>query len=129
MSIIRILETSEPSTMQIDNQNLTVIIVFLMAIFKKKKKNRVCVIGLDGVPYSLLLALTRKGVMPATGKLIDSGHLHKLKASLPEISAVSWTNFMTGVNPATHGIFGFTDLKPNSYELRFPNFHDLKKCS
>jgi len=98
-----------------------------MAILKKKKKNRVCVIGLDGVPYSLLLELSQKGIMPATGKLIDSGYLHKLRASLPEISAVSWTNFMTGTNPATHGIFGFTDLKPNSYELRFPNFLDLKK--
>lgn len=112
---------------QIDNKNLTVIIVFLMAFLKKKKKNRVCVIGLDGVPYSLLLELSQKGIMPATGRIIDSGHLHQLKASLPEISAVSWTNFMTGTNPATHGIFGFTDLKPNSYQLRFPNFLDLKK--
>jgi predicted AlkP superfamily phosphohydrolase/phosphomutase len=98
-----------------------------MAFLKKKKKNRVCVIGLDGVPYSLLLELVHKRIMPATGELIDSGHLHKLKASLPEISAVSWTNFMTGTNPATHGIFGFTDFKANSYELRFPNFLDLKK--
>jgi len=98
-----------------------------MALFKKEKKNRVCVIGLDGVPHSLLLELSQRGIMPAMQRLIDSGHLHKLKASLPEISAVSWTNFMTGTNPATHGIFGFTDLKPNSYELRFPNFLNLKK--
>ena len=33
---------------------------------------------------------------------------------------------MTGTNPGTHGIFGFTDLKPQSYELRFPNFLDVK---
>jgi len=98
-----------------------------MALFKKKKKNRVCVIGLDGVSYSLLLELAQKGIMSTTSRLIDSGHLHRIKASLPEISAVSWTNFMTGTNPATHGIFGFTDLKPNSYDLRFPNFLDLKK--
>ncbi len=97
-----------------------------MPIFKKKKKNRVCVIGLDGVPYSLLQDLVRKGIMSSTGRLIGSGHLHKMKASLPEISAVSWTNFMTGTNPGTHGIFGFIDFKPKSYELRFPNFLDLK---
>ena len=35
--------------------------------------------------------------MPATAGLIESGHLHRMKASLPEISAVSWTDFMTGV--------------------------------
>ncbi len=98
-----------------------------MALFKKKKKTRVCVIGLDGVPYSLLLEFIQRGVMPALGRLVERGHLHKLKASLPEISAVSWTDFMTGANSGTHGIFGFTDLKPGSYNLRFPNFLDLKK--
>lgn len=93
----------------------------------KKKKNRVCVIGLDGVPYSLLVDLAQKGIMSAISRLIDSGHLYPMKASLPEISAVSWTDFMTGTNSGTHGIFGFTDFKKNSYELRFPNFLDLKK--
>jgi len=97
-----------------------------MAILKKKKENRVCVIGLDGVPHGLLLDLAKKGVMSTVGRIIDSGHLHRMKASLPEISAVSWTNFMTGTNPGTHGIFGFTDLKPKSYETRFPNFADVK---
>jgi predicted AlkP superfamily phosphohydrolase/phosphomutase len=65
--------------------------------------------------------------MPNIGRLIGAGHLHRMKASLPEISAVSWTNFMTGTNPAEHGIFGFTDFKANSYEVRFPNFLDLKR--
>lgn len=97
-----------------------------MGIFRRKKKAKVCVIGLDGVPYFLLSDLAQKGVMPAVGKLIESGHLHKMKASLPEISSVSWTNFMTGKNPGSHGIFGFTDLKKNSYDMRFPNFLDVK---
>jgi len=97
-----------------------------MAIFRKKKKKKVFVIGLDGVPYSLLLDLNQKGVMPGISRLVESGHLHRMKASLPEISSVSWTNFMTGTNPGSHGIFGFTDLKKDSYQLRFPNFLDLK---
>jgi len=97
-----------------------------MAIFRKKKKKKVFVIGLDGVPYSLLLDLNQRGVMPGISRLVESGHLHRMKASLPEISSVSWTNFMTGTNPGSHGIFGFTDLKKDSYQLRFPNFLDLK---
>lgn len=84
-------------------------------------------IGLDGVPHSFLQELAQRGIMPAMGKLIDSGHLHKMKASLPEISSVSWTNFMTGTNPGMHGIFGFTDLREGTYKLRFPNFLELKK--
>jgi predicted AlkP superfamily phosphohydrolase/phosphomutase len=97
-----------------------------MTTQKRKPKNRVCVIGLDGVPYGLLLDLARKGVMSSLGRIIDSGHLHKMKASLPEISAVSWTDFMTGTNSGTHGIFGFTDLKPGTYEIRYPNYQDIK---
>jgi len=98
-----------------------------MDFLKKRKKKRVCVIGLDGVPYSLLKRLSKNGTMPYMEKLIRSGTLHKMKASLPEISAVSWTDFMTGSNPGSHGIFGFTDLKKGSYDLRFPNFLDVKE--
>ena len=97
-----------------------------MAIFKKKLKKRAFVLGLDGVPYSLLQDLASRDIMPTVKSLIATGHLHKMKASLPEISAVSWTDFMTGSNSGTHGIFGFTDLEPDTYDLRFPNFLDIK---
>ena len=97
-----------------------------MGFFKKTKKDRVCVFGLDGVPHSLLLDLARQDVMPFFRTLIESGTLHKMKASLPEISSVSWTDFMTGTTSGTHGIFGFTDLKENSYAMRFPNYLDMK---
>jgi predicted AlkP superfamily phosphohydrolase/phosphomutase len=98
-----------------------------MALFQKKKKTRACVVGLDGVPYSLILELTERGIMPSLADLLKTGHLHRMKASLPEISAVSWTDFMTGTDSGRHGIFGFTDLKPGSYALRFPNFLDVKR--
>jgi predicted AlkP superfamily phosphohydrolase/phosphomutase len=97
-----------------------------MPIFKLRKKKRVCVIGLDGVPHDMILDLAAKGVMPAMARLVDAGRLHKMKASLPEISAVSWTDFMTGRDSGTHGIFGFTDFKPGSYGVRYPNFQDLR---
>ena len=97
-----------------------------MSIFKKIKRNRACVIGLDGVPFTMLKDLAGRGVMPATARLIESGRLHRMKASLPEISSVSWTDFMTGTNSGTHGIFGFTDFKPGSYAIRFPNFGDVR---
>lgn len=97
-----------------------------MSLFKRKNKNSVCVIGLDGVPNTLLRDLADRGVMPYFKSLIESGTLHSMKASLPEISSVSWTDFMTGTNSGRHGIFGFTDLKDQSYDMRFPNFHDVK---
>ena len=98
-----------------------------MLIFRKKRRNKACVIGLDGVPFTLLQDLADRGIMSSMARLIASGRLHRMKASLPEISSVSWTNFMTGTNPGEHGIFGFTDFKPGSYEIRFPNFMDVQR--
>lgn len=63
--------------------------------------------------------------MPRIAERIAAGHLRPLRASLPEISSVSWSSFMTGSQPGEHGVFGFTDLKPHSYDLRFPTFADL----
>ena len=97
-----------------------------MAAPQRRKTNRACVIGLDGVPYGMVVELARRGVMSTMARLMDIGRIHRMKASLPEISSVSWTDFMTGTNSGTHGIFGFTDFKPKSYAVRYPNFLDVK---
>ncbi len=91
-----------------------------------KRKPRTCIIGLDGVPFDLLRNLASTGVMPSMHSLIGQGCLQQMKASLPEVSSVSWTTFMTGTNPGSHGIFGFTDFREHSYQIRFPNFLDVK---
>ena len=64
--------------------------------------------------------------MPATAQLIARGCLRPMTVSLPEISSVSWSSFMTGTNPGEHGIFGFTDLDPSTYRLRFPSYLELR---
>ncbi len=96
-----------------------------MGLFTRRKK-RTLVIGLDGVPHSLLSRFASDGTTPNIGRLVSAGHLSEMNVTLPEISAVSWPSFMTGTNPGTHGIFGFVDPKPDSYDYRFPNFRDLK---
>ncbi|MEE9270760.1 MAG: alkaline phosphatase family protein [Candidatus Krumholzibacteria bacterium] len=94
-------------------------------LFKRKGK-RACVIGLDGVPHSLLTDLMQRGAMPHTRDIMSQGVLRSMTVTLPEISSVSWSTFMTGKNPGEHGIFGFTDFKAGSYNLRFPSFRDLQ---
>lgn len=63
--------------------------------------------------------------MPRVAERIAAGSLRAMRASVPEISSVSWSSFMTGTQPGEHGIFGFTDIDPESYELTFPSFAQL----
>ena len=91
-----------------------------------RKNKQACVVGLDGVPYTLLRKMMEDGVMPRTREIVSRGVLRSMTVTLPEISSVSWSTFMTGKNPGEHGIFGFTDLKPGTYDVRFPTFRDLR---
>lgn len=85
------------------------------------------IIGLDGVPHSLLRAYIENGLMPNLKHILSQGFvLHRMDASVPDVSSVSWTSFNTGVNPGEHGIYGFTDLKPKTYSLYFPNSTDIQ---
>ncbi|MBI4849996.1 MAG: alkaline phosphatase family protein [Nitrospirae bacterium] len=99
-------------------------------IFKKRsKQNRVVVLGIDGVPCSLLNRFTAEGLMPNLARLAKTGTLTDMTASVPEVSSTSWTTFMTGVNPARHGIYGFTELQKGSYAWCFPNSSDIKSAT
>jgi len=88
--------------------------------------NRLVIIGLDGVPFRMISDFADTGLMPNTATLFNEGTLRKMQSSVPEISSVAWPSIITGENPGRHGIFGFTDLRPGSYDLRFPNFADLR---
>jgi len=91
-----------------------------------KPKPRVAVIGLDGVGTPLIEALTDAGVMPRMAALRKAGTLGRMTSSIPTISSVSWSGFMTGVNPGKHGIYGFTDVKRDSYAIYFPNYSHVR---
>ena len=93
---------------------------------KKKVKPRVVVVGLDGVPYTLLVDLKNKGRIPNMTSIFERGYFGQMSVCIPEISSVSWSSFMTGTQPGEHGIFGFTDLQPGTYKMYFPNFMHLK---
>lgn len=99
----------------------------MTAMRLKRPKRRLLIIGLDGVPIELLREYTRDGTMPVLKELLSHCPPVAMTASLPEISAVSWSGFMTGMDSGDHGIFGFTDLEDNSYRLRFPDFRDLRR--
>ena len=90
------------------------------------KLKRAVLVGLDGVPLEIIENFTGRGIMPHTGEIMEQGVITRMQSSIPEVSSVAWSSIITGQNTGEHGIFGFTDLLPNSYKLKFPNFRDLK---
>jgi len=98
----------------------------LLKKFRRKGAGKTVIIGLDGVPYSLLTDLMQKGYLKNMTSIFEQGHFAPLEVSIPEISSVSWSSFMTGTQPGEHGIFGFIDLVPETYQMTFPNFSNLQ---
>lgn len=92
---------------------------------RKKPAGKAVVLGIDGVPYSLLNELTSRGMMPNAARLLQQGTLRRMESTLPCVSSVAWTSFRTGVNPGQHGITGFTDRLPGSYKTYFPTTSHL----
>lgn len=88
--------------------------------------HRTVIVGLDGIPYGLIKKLTDNNTLPNIKSIISSGTFNKMASSIPHISSVAWSSVITGANPGEHGIFGFTDLAPNSYRMIFPSYNDLK---
>ena len=86
---------------------------------------KIAFVGLDGVPHSMLTKLFQMDVMPKFKEIADEGALLKMETSQPPVSSVAWTSFMTGANPAEHGIFGFTDVQKDRIALKLPSFDDI----
>jgi predicted AlkP superfamily phosphohydrolase/phosphomutase len=88
-------------------------------------RRRAVVVGLDGVPSSYLEERVAAGAMPVFAELLGQGRLVPMNSSVPPVSSVAWACLSTGVNPGRHGIYGFTELRPGTYDLRFPNATSL----
>ena len=88
--------------------------------------SRVIVLGLDGLPCSLLRRYIAGGVMPQLGSLVAQGDLRAMDTIYPPLSSVSWTTFFTGVNPGRHRIFGFFEAQLDAYGIWFQDLDDVK---
>jgi predicted AlkP superfamily phosphohydrolase/phosphomutase len=88
--------------------------------FRRNATPRVCCIGLDGTPHSLLQRLLGDGIMPNMAALVREGNLQRMTSVYPWVSSVAWSTLQTGVNPARHGIYGFIDRDPKTLKTYIP---------
>jgi len=83
--------------------------------YKKSLVDQVIVVGLDGMEPTLLEKYMSEGKLPNFSRLKKEGTYEKLKTTIPAISPVAWSSFMTGSNPCKHNIFDFLSRNPNNY--------------
>jgi predicted AlkP superfamily phosphohydrolase/phosphomutase len=78
---------------------------------------RVLCLGVDGGDFDLVRRLMWEGELPTLATLAGSGAFGPLRSTLPAFTPTAWSSFLTGMNPAAHGIFGFS-TNPNRTSKR-----------
>ena len=77
---------------------------------------RALVVGLDGFDLGLVEQFGSEH-LPHLHTLMDRGVFAALESVRPPATLPNWTTFLTGVDPARHGVFDFTTRK--GYQVRF----------
>jgi predicted AlkP superfamily phosphohydrolase/phosphomutase len=77
---------------------------------------RALVVGLDGFDLRLVEELGPKR-LPRLHALMAHGAYSALESVQPPATLPNWTTFLTGLDPAQHGVFDFTTRK--GYRIRF----------
>jgi len=79
------------------------------AIAVTERPSRVVVLGLDGLGQEFLSSPIVDARMPNLRALLEGSASGPLTSTLPPYTAPAWTSITTGLDPASHGVFGFTD--------------------
>lgn len=75
---------------------------------------RVIVLGFDGMDYQLTQKFIAEGKLPNFARLAAQGSFQPLGTSVPPLSPVAWSNFITGMDSGGHGIFDFIHRDPKT---------------
>lgn len=82
-----------------------------------KDQPKVLIIGLDGMPLSLINRFARSGAMPFFSRLMHDGVVGELQSTIPPTSGPAWSSFQTGKNPAKTNIYDFLYRRPGTYSF------------
>lgn len=77
------------------------------------RKSRQLVVGIDGMPYSLLLQMMENGILGKCKEITDRLHIKPICSVMPPVSSTAWVSYAAGCYPEEHGIFGFTEMGPS----------------
>jgi predicted AlkP superfamily phosphohydrolase/phosphomutase len=89
----------------------------------------ILVLALDGATFDVIRPLASQGLLPNLAAWMKEGRAGGLASTTPPVTFPAWSSFMTGLEPADHGIFDFTQKTPGEYRLRFINSTDREAPS
>src|SRR3954452_4984557 len=102
---------------------LAAAVVPLAALAKEK----VIVLGFDGVDARYTEQWMNEGKLPNLAKLRAQGTFRPLRPTVPAQTPVSWSTFSTGIDPGRTGIFDFLRRDPKTYLPVFAAFDETKE--
>jgi predicted AlkP superfamily phosphohydrolase/phosphomutase len=76
------------------------------------KAKKVFVLGIDGLDPKLLQTYMDEGLLPNFKRLVEQGEFKPLQTSMPPLSPVAWSTFITGMDPGGHGVYDFLHRDP-----------------
>src|SRR5436309_6336514 len=90
-------------------------------------KDKVIVLGFDGVDARYTEQWMNEGKLPNLAKLRAQGTFRPLRPTVPAQTPVSWSTFSTGIDPGRTGIFDFLRRDPKTYLPVFAAFDETKE--
>ena len=90
----------------------------------RRAKQRVFVIGFDGMDPTLARRWMDEGKLPNLKRLAETGTFSVLGSTQPSESPTAWSSFATGVNPGKHNIY---DFLIRDFQTYLPDFNMIRK--
>jgi predicted AlkP superfamily phosphohydrolase/phosphomutase len=90
----------------------------------RRTRQRVAVLGFDGMDPTLVRKFMDEGKLPNLKRLSETGTFAKLETTQPSESPVAWASFATGVNPGKHNIY---DFLVRDFDTYMPDLGGVKK--
>ena len=85
----------------------------------RRSARKVFILGVDGLDPKLLQRFVEDGSLPHFKRLISQGDFKPLKTTMPPLSPVAWSTFVTGMDPGGHAIFDFLHRDPKTVKPEF----------
>src|SRR5882724_815709 len=104
-----------------------VVLFALFFPFVTFAREKVIVVGFDGVDARYTEQWMNEGKLPNLARLRAEGTFRPLRPTVPAQTPVSWSTFSTGIDPGRTGIFDFLRRDPKTYLPFFAAFDETKE--